>query len=97
MSQGYIWLDRSMVGQGTAWRQIVLICVVGTTGYEEAAAQGILAGANAALATLGRDPLLIGRADGYLGVMVDDLIHRGANEPCEHLGAITPCVIPSDF
>ena len=55
---------------------------IGTTGYEEAAAQGVLAGANAALGALGRDPLVIGRADGYLGVMVDDLVHRGAEEPC---------------
>ncbi|EJD38333.1 tRNA uridine 5-carboxymethylaminomethyl modification enzyme gidA, partial [Auricularia subglabra TFB-10046 SS5] len=53
----------------------------GTTGYEEAAAQGVLAGANAGLHATGKDPFLLGRADGYVGVMVDDLIHRGAEEP----------------
>ncbi|KAF8321325.1 GIDA-domain-containing protein [Clavulina sp. PMI_390] len=53
----------------------------GTTGYEEAAAQGVLAGANAGLAALSKPPLLITRADGFIGVMVDDLTTRGAQEP----------------
>src|SRR5208282_4248608 len=53
----------------------------GTTGYEEAAAQGLLAGANAALAADGRDPLCFKRSEAYLGVLVDDLITRGAPEP----------------
>ncbi|UYV37315.1 tRNA uridine-5-carboxymethylaminomethyl(34) synthesis enzyme MnmG [Rhodobacteraceae bacterium D3-12] len=53
----------------------------GTTGYEEAAAQGLVAGLNAALAVLNRDPLLFSRADSYIGVMVDDLITRGVSEP----------------
>lgn len=53
----------------------------GTTGYEEAAAQGLLAGANAALAALGRDPLILSRTNSYLGVMIDDLISRGITEP----------------
>ncbi len=53
----------------------------GTTGYEEAAAQGLLAGANAALAAAGRDAWYPKRSDAYLGVMVDDLITRGAPEP----------------
>ncbi len=53
----------------------------GTTGYEEAAAQGILAGANAALASAGREPWCPKRSDAYLGVLVDDLITRGAPEP----------------
>ncbi|KZT66489.1 glucose-inhibited division protein A subfamily [Daedalea quercina L-15889] len=53
----------------------------GTTGYEEAAAQGILAGINAGLAAVRQPPLIISRADGYLGVMVDDLIVKGAEEP----------------
>jgi tRNA uridine 5-carboxymethylaminomethyl modification enzyme len=53
----------------------------GTTGYEEAAAQGIVAGLNAALAAGGADPLVFDRADGYLGVMIDDLVTRGITEP----------------
>jgi tRNA uridine 5-carboxymethylaminomethyl modification enzyme len=53
----------------------------GTTGYEEAAAQGLLAGLNAARAAGGADPIVISRADGYLGVMVDDLVTRGVSEP----------------
>lgn len=53
----------------------------GTTGYEEAGAQGVLAGANAALAASGRDTLVLSRTESYLGVMVDDLITRGVSEP----------------
>lgn len=55
---------------------------LGTTGYEEAAAQGIVAGINAGLAALHRPPLVITRADGFTGVMIDDLIVKGAEEPC---------------
>jgi len=53
----------------------------GTTGYEEAAGQGIVAGLNAALAAGGTDPIVFDRADGYLGVMIDDLVTRGITEP----------------
>jgi tRNA uridine 5-carboxymethylaminomethyl modification enzyme len=53
----------------------------GTTGYEEAAAQGLVAGLNAALAASGGDPIMLDRADGYLGVMIDDLVTRGITEP----------------
>jgi tRNA uridine 5-carboxymethylaminomethyl modification enzyme len=53
----------------------------GTTGYEEAAAQGLVAGLNAALAASGADPIVFDRADGYLGVMIDDLVTRGITEP----------------
>ena len=53
----------------------------GTTGYEEAAAQGIVAGLNAALTAGGSAPIVFDRADGYLGVMIDDLVTRGITEP----------------
>ena len=53
----------------------------GTSGYEEAAAQGIYAGINAALYIAGRPPMVLTRADGYLGVMVDDLVTKGTDEP----------------
>ncbi|NOJ39472.1 tRNA uridine-5-carboxymethylaminomethyl(34) synthesis enzyme MnmG [Bradyrhizobium australiense] len=53
----------------------------GTTGYEEAAAQGIVAGLNAALMAGAADPIVFDRADGYLGVMIDDLVTRGITEP----------------
>jgi tRNA uridine 5-carboxymethylaminomethyl modification enzyme len=55
--------------------------VNGTTGYEEAAGQGLLAGANAALALKGKEPLVLGRHVAYLGVMIDDLVTRGVDEP----------------
>jgi tRNA uridine 5-carboxymethylaminomethyl modification enzyme len=53
----------------------------GTTGYEEAAGQGVVAGINAALSALGRDPLVLGRESSYIGVLVDDLVTRGVDEP----------------
>jgi tRNA uridine 5-carboxymethylaminomethyl modification enzyme len=53
----------------------------GTTGYEEAGAQGLLAGANAALAVAGREPLVLGREQAYMGVLIDDLVTRGVDEP----------------
>lgn len=59
----------------------------GTTGYEEAAAQGLIAGANAALAVQGKDPLILDRAQSYIGVMIDDLVLQGVSEPYRMLTA----------
>ena len=53
----------------------------GTTGYEEAAAQGLVAGLNAAAGALGREPIILSRTDSYIGVMIDDLLSRGVTEP----------------
>ncbi|MDY4182187.1 MAG: tRNA uridine-5-carboxymethylaminomethyl(34) synthesis enzyme MnmG [Pseudoflavonifractor sp.] len=53
----------------------------GSSGYEEAAVQGFVAGVNAALKILGRPPMVIGRDQGYIGVLVDDLVTKGTNEP----------------
>ena len=55
--------------------------VNGTTGYEEAAAQGIMAGINAAFKVKGEDPLVFSRQDAYIGVMIDDLVTKGTDEP----------------
>ena len=53
----------------------------GTTGYEEAAAQGLVAGLNAARAAQGKEPIIFSRAQSYIGVMIDDLVTRGVTEP----------------
>lgn len=53
----------------------------GTTGYEEAGAQGLVAGINAALAVSGREPVVFSRTESYIGVMIDDLVTRGVTEP----------------
>lgn len=53
----------------------------GTTGYEEAAGQGVVAGINAGLRSLGKDAMVLTRADGYIGIMIDDLITKGVTEP----------------
>jgi tRNA uridine 5-carboxymethylaminomethyl modification enzyme len=65
--------------------------ICGTSGYEEAAVQGFIAGANAALSALGRGPLVLARNQAYIGVLIDDLVTRGTDEPyrmipsrCEH-------------
>ncbi|MDR1651542.1 MAG: tRNA uridine-5-carboxymethylaminomethyl(34) synthesis enzyme MnmG [Synergistaceae bacterium] len=65
--------------------------ICGTSGYEEAAAQGFVAGVNAALSVKGREPLVLGRHQAYIGVLIDDLTSRGVDEPyrmlpsrCEH-------------
>lgn len=53
----------------------------GTSGYEEAAGQGLIAGINAALAVQGKDPLILDRSEAYIGVLIDDLVTKGTNEP----------------
>ena len=53
----------------------------GSSGYEEAAAQGLVAGVNAALKVLGREPMILDRSQGYIGVLIDDLVTKGTNEP----------------
>ncbi|SHF21641.1 tRNA uridine-5-carboxymethylaminomethyl(34) synthesis enzyme MnmG [Caloramator proteoclasticus] len=53
----------------------------GTSGYEEAAAQGIIAGINAALKVKNKEPLILDRSDAYIGVLIDDLVTKGTNEP----------------
>lgn len=53
----------------------------GTSGYEEAAGQGIMAGINAACKVLGEEPLILGRDEAYIGVLIDDLVTKGTNEP----------------
>lgn len=55
--------------------------VNGTTGYEEAAAQGLMAGINAALSVNGKDPLILNRDQAYIGVLIDDLVTKGVDEP----------------
>jgi len=55
--------------------------VNGTTGYEEAAGQGVVAGLNAAATALGRDSIVLGRQDGFIGVLIDDLVTKGVDEP----------------
>ena len=53
----------------------------GTSGYEEAAAQGLVAGINAALSTLGREPMILPRSSSYIGTLIDDLVTKGTHEP----------------
>lgn len=53
----------------------------GSSGYEEAAAQGLVAGINAALALRGREPLILSRSESYIGMLIDDLVTKGTNEP----------------
>jgi tRNA uridine 5-carboxymethylaminomethyl modification enzyme len=53
----------------------------GTTGYEEAACQGLMAGINAGLKVRGRDPVMIDRTQGYIGILIDDLVSKGVDEP----------------
>lgn len=63
----------------------------GTTGYEEAAAQGVLAGINAGRSALAQEQLVLSRADGFIGVLVDDLVTKGVNEPCASISFMQRC------
>ena len=53
----------------------------GSSGYEEAAAQGLMAGINAALKVQGKDPFILDRSEAYIGVLIDDLVTKGTQEP----------------